>query len=109
LDQRARVRGVIAVISKQALNQLGYDDRGGEMKNGVVDIVCADCLCDELLIANATDDKRYVFGQDPGVPCGQIVEHHHNFSTVSHLIGHMRANIPRSSCNQDGHRNLHYR
>jgi hypothetical protein len=57
LDQRARVRGVVAVIAERIADRVRHHDRGGEMDDGV-DPVLRDQRAHARLISGIANHER---------------------------------------------------
>jgi hypothetical protein len=102
LDQRARVRRIIAVIAERIANRVRHDDRGSEMDDGV-DPVLSDQFGDARLISSVANQERRARRHRPIEAGREIVEHHHPLASVDERMDHVAADIAGTARDQDRH------
>ena len=102
LDQRARVRGVVAVIAERIADRVRHHDRGGEMDDGV-DPVLREQRRNAGLIAGVADDERHVRRHRPVEAGREIVEHHHALAGIGQRVNHVASDIAGAAGHQGRH------
>ena len=101
-DQRARIGGVVAVIAERIAHRIRHHDRGGEMDDRL-DVMLADELRHQRLVAGLADDERHAFGDRPAMAGGQIVEHDDAFAGIGQFQHHLAADIAGAAGDQNRH------
>src|SRR5690606_14375473 len=101
-DQRARPDGVVLIVAERVGDGFGNDDRAGEVDDGV-DIMCADRVLHEGLVADVADDELCGIRHRPVETGAEAVDDHHLFAAVEQLPHHVAAYIAGAAGDKNGH------
>ena len=102
LDQRARVRRIIAIKGERIADRIRHNDRGSEMDDGVDPVLCYQ-FGDARLISSVADQERCPRCHRPIEAGREIVEHHHPLASVDERVNHVAADITGTASDQDRH------
>ena len=101
-QEGARIGGVGEIITKRVGNRVGHDDLGREMRDRF-DIVLAQTLLDQRLVADVADHEFRRLRNGFAIAGGEIVDHHDLLARIEQGEHHMAADIAGAPGHQYGH------